>query len=555
MAALIKMFGSLGAARLAVLAGATLASVWFLAWVMMRLGEPDYALLYGDLEMGDSAEIIAQLDASATPYRLEGNGSVILIPRDAVARTRVSLAEQGLPEGGSLGYEIFDTVDTFGTSNFIQNINHIRALEGELSRTIRTIKSVKNARVHLVLPKRDLFKRQQQKPTASVLLQIKGGGSLAPSQVLAIQNLVASAVPGLVSNQVSIVDGNGELLTDTPENGADGATLTSSKAERRRLDFESHLARTIETLLGNVVGPGKVRAEVSADMNFDRINTTEEKFDPDGQVVRSTRTTEEEGANQNKDDAPPVTVATSLPDTSGLGNDFTSSSSNESRIEEVTNYEISKKIINHVREVGVVNRLSIAVLVDGVYTQDTNGEAVYEPRPAAELEKLTTLVRSAVGFDEERGDTVEVISMRFTQRDEAVEEESSDLFLGLTKDDLFRIAEYVGLIGLSLLVLLLVIRPILSKALNFTPEPRLPAQAALAAAASAQPTAALSGPDGQMQPQLIAADKGSMIEESIDLRQVEGRLTASSAKRVGEIIEKHPEETLGIVRSWLHSED
>jgi len=402
MEAILQVMRNLGPMRIAVVGGVMLGLAGFFFWIISRLAAPQLELLYADLDMNDSARIVSQLESDQIPYELRNGGGAIYVPADLVPRTRVTLAEQGLPSGGSIGYEIFDKTDSLGTTNFIQNVNLVRALEGELARTIRSVDAVKAARVHLVLPKRELFSRERQEPSASVLLHMRGSNRPTQSQVVAIQNLVASAVPGLNPNRISVVDGRGTLLTQGFEDENSPAAV-SAKADERREQYQSRLARTIEQLLAQTVGPGKVRAEVFADMDFDRINTSEEVYDPDGQVVRSTQAIEESTSNREGGGDLPVSVATNLPDASFDPAGTSGTDASENRTEETVNYEISKKTINHVRETGIINRLSVAVLVDGTYGPGDEGPNSYHPRSQEELNLLATLVRSAIGFDVERG--------------------------------------------------------------------------------------------------------------------------------------------------------
>ena len=547
MANLRRLARALGAGRLAALAAVALGSLGFFAWLAVMISEPEYGLLYGDLEMSDSSRIIAHLEARAVPFRLQGGGTAVLVPRDAVARTRVELAEQNIPDGGSLGYELFDTGSALGSTSFLQNVNLVRALEGELARTIRSIGTVKNARVHLVMPRRELFSRDRQEPSASILLQMRGANRLEAAQVVAIQNLVASAIPGLSSDRISLVDNRGTLLSRRNDGDLDPAAGSEFNQERR-LQLQGQLARTIEQLLERVVGPNRVRAEVSVAMNFDRVNTTEERYDPDGQVVRSSRNVEQKGVNNERDDVPPVTVANELPNAGGAAGSASASTSSDTRNDETINYEISRKVINSVRQIGSIEKLSVAVLVDGNYLTDTASEtATYQPRSAEELEQLRALVRGAIGFDAQRGDTVDVINMRFADVNGGADVDSG-LFFGFDKEDLFRIAKFAALSALALLVLLLVVRPIVSRLLTSVPSAAGLGQPQLMGAAGQQ--AALAGPGGSGTVSLPAPG-----EDMVDLEQVEGRVKASSVKKLGDFVERHPEQALAILRTWLHAED
>jgi len=568
----LRNFGrTMGPVRLAVLAGVALVLAGFFVWILSRASTAQQSLLFGDLEMGDAARIVAQLDASGIPYQLSNGGTTILVASDQVARTRLALAEQGLPAGGSIGYEIFDAGDMLGASNFQQNINLVRALEGELSRTIRAIDTVKAARVHLVLPRREVFSRDKPEASASVLLQMRGRTRLTPAQVAAVQQLIASAVSGLTAGRISIIDGQGTLLSES-QDGGDPVATTAAKADHRRRELESRLSRTIEELVERTVGQGKVRAEVNAEMDFDRVNTSEEIFNPEGQVVRSTQTVEQSSSSREGSTTPPVGVATNLPDANAESSAQNSAGSSDTRSEETVNYEISKKVINHVRESGVVKRLSVAVLVNGVSEVAADGTRTYQPRSPEELQQLTTLVQSAVGYDAQRGDKVEVISLRFVEPELPPEVDTSVL-LGLEKSELMRIGEYVALFVLALLVLLLVIRPLVARAIQAIPVAPAggaaggPGFAGAAGQATLLPgqvaTAALTGPEMEGAPGVPAVPGApgvprspidAKLEEMIDIKRVEGRVRASSLKRVGEIVEKHPEETLAIVRSWLHDQ-
>ena len=546
MANLLRLARALGAGRLAALAVVAFGALGFFTWLAMAIAEPEYALLYGDLEMSDSSRIIAHLDAKAIPYQLQGGGTAVLVPRDQVARTRVELAEQNIPGGGSLGYEIFDATNALGTTSFQQNVNLVRALEGELARTIRAIGTVKNARVHLVMPRRELFSRDRQEPSASILLQMRGAARLEPAQVTAIQNLVASAVPGLNGDRISLVDNRGTLLSRRADGDLDAAAGGASNQERR-LQLQGQLARTIEQLLERVVGPNRVRAEVSVAMNFDRVNTTEERYDPDGQVVRSSRNVEQKGVSKDGDDAPPVTVANELPNAGGAAGNQAGSSSSDTRNDETINYEISRKVINSVRGIGAIDKLSVAVLVDGNYTADANNALTYQPRSQEELDQLTALVRGAIGFNAERGDSVEVVNMRFADVGGS-DEADTGIFLGLDKDDLFRIGRFAALSILAILVLLLVVRPIVSRLLASIP----PAPSSPPRIGEAGRQAAIAGPDQGGATALPAPGAG---EDMIDLEQVEGRVRASSVKKLGDFVEKHPEQALSIIRTWLHADE
>lgn len=548
---LVQIIRNLGGVRLAIIGGVLMVLVGFFLWLLANLSANEYALLYADLDQTDANRVARQLDTEGVPYEFRQEGSAIFVPSERVAAARLALADKGLPAGGSMGYELFDNADTLGVTNFMQNVNLVRALEGELSRTIRTVETVKAARVHLVLPKRELFSREREQPSASIVLVMKGKQRLVQSQVLAIRNLVASAVPGLRPDRISVIDDQGTLLAGGFENDASLGGL-DQKAEEQRHRYENQLAQTIERLLERTVGPGKVRAEVTADMDFDRINTSEEVYDPDGQVVRSTQTIEENAASRESSGEPPVTIGNNLPNADLAPPEESGSESSEARTEETINYEISKRVVNHVREAGTINRLSVAVLVDGTYAVDPEGNRVYEPRAAEELDLLGALVRSAIGFDADRGDTVEVVNMRFVEFDIASTEQL-DFAMGMEKDDLLKLAQYVVLVVFALLVILLVVRPLLTRALETMPVPATGPMGDLLTHSGETP--ALTGPESPMTSTSIEKTPSEEeLEEMIDLERVEGRVRASTLKQVGEIVQKHPDEAVAIIRNWLLEE-
>ena len=537
--------------RLVIMGVVLFGMLGFFGYLATKFTSPQMVLLYSGVQGQDQSAIVAQLQTSNVPYELRAGGSEIFVPQAQVGPMRMQMANQGLPAGANMGYEIFDKQGTLGTTNFQQNVSLVRALEGELARTIQTLNSVGTARVHLVLPKRELFQRQQSQPSAAVFLKMRGSQRLDPQQVTAVQHLVASAVPSLLPRNISIVDDGGELLARGFE--GDPATtpgLISQQTDERRRSFENKMIHTVEKLLEKSIGFGKVRAEVTADMDFDRVTTNEEIFDPDGQVVRSTQTIEQNRTSQDQEPLP-VTVNTNLPDGPGLGGDAATRNAADARTEENVNFEISKRVVNQVRDTGIVNRLSVAVLVDGAYDLDEDDERIYRPRTEEEMQMISSLVKGAIGFDANRGDVVEVINMRFTDV-QLPPEPPLDLFFGFQKQDLLQIAEMLVILILAILVILLVVRPLISRAFEALPSAAaamaeggrmIADQAQLAAGALAAPPS----PDGAMPEE-------EMFEELIDIDRVEGRVKASSVKKVGEIVEKHPDEALSIVRNWLYQE-
>lgn len=555
---LLDTLRNLGPIRLAALGAVALGLIAFFFFIGARLTSPGTALLYGGLDSTDSAAIAAKLEEQQVPFEVKGDGAQIYVPADRVGQLRLAMAGEGLPNGGSVGYEIFDRPDALGTTNFVQQINQLRALEGELARTIRAIRQVKGARVHLVMPKRELFSRDRADPTASVVVTLQG--TLEKEQVAAIQHLVASSVPGMKTSAVSVIDDKGRLLA----RGGDEGEMTQLNAEEMRRSYELRMTQAIEDMLSRTLGPGKVRAEVTAELDFNQVTTNTETYDPEGQVVRSTQTVEEAEQSQEREPQNNVTVANNVPNPPGAAaGSESSSNSQNNRTEETVNYEISKKVQTEIKHSGDVRKISAAILVDGTYTVDEAGVATYAPLPQEELDKIATLVRSAIGYNADRGDVVEVINMQFAAP-EVIDEGVS--ILGLEKTDLMRIAELVVLSLVAILVLLLVVRPLLNRVLAIpgaAPEQFAiagPGGAALPPGAAA--ALALPGAGGDLAALTSGGGDGSgditnianEIEQMIDINQVEGRVRASSLKRISELVDQHPEQAVNIMRQWIYQE-
>jgi flagellar M-ring protein FliF len=538
----VQTLRGLGVVRLTAIAVALAATAAFFIVLGNRISTPEMALLFSDLDTKDSGQIVQKLEASNVPYELRAGGAQIMVPSNQVAKLRMQLAEQGMPHGGSVGYEIFDKPDSLGPSQFVENINKVRALEGELERTIASISIVQSARVHLVLPQRELFSRERQDATASVVIRQRGVGRLVRTQVAAIQHLVAAAVPGLQANRVSVVDADGNLLARGDGDTAD--QLSSANSEEMRVNYENRLSRNVEELLERSLGPGKARVDVHADMNFDRVTTNSESYDPDGQVVRSTQTTNQSDTNKTNNQA--VSVTTNLP--GGQAPSTGGQQSQSNRSEETTNYEISKTVRSQVSDQGTVKRLSVAVLVDGITTIAADGKKTYQPRTPDEMKQLTALVRSAVGFDAKRGDTVDVVNLPFAGVEEPPLPAPPWTVMGLGKDDIIRVGETGVIAVVGLLFLLLVVRPMVVRFME-SAAAALPATPAAALLSGPGPATALVNPNAGT---LAAPNAGPPVGETIDIGQVEGRVAASSMKKIGEIVEKHPEEAVSIMRSWMY---
>ncbi|WP_024513954.1 flagellar basal-body MS-ring/collar protein FliF [Bradyrhizobium sp. Tv2a-2] len=537
MKGLVDFLKGLGAARLMAMIAVTAALIGFFAFVIMRVTTPQMTTLFTDLSLEDSSSIIKDLERQGVPYELRNEGSVILVPKDKVTRLRMKLAEGGLPKGGGVGYEIFDKSDALGTTSFVQNINHLRALEGELSRTIASIDRIQAARVHLVLPERPLFSRETPEPSASIVVRVRG--ALEPQQIRAIRHLVASSVSGLKPQRVSIVDESGQLLADGASSDAD-----QQVGDERRAAFEKRMRKQVEDIVSSVVGQGRARVQLSADFDYNKITQTSDKFDPEGRVLRSSQTREESAATTDNNGQ--VTVNNELPGAQQNNNNQQATRDQSKKTEETNNYEISRTTKTEVTEAGRVNRISVAVLVDGSYTKGEKGELIYKERAKDELDRIAALVRSAIGFDQKRGDQVEVVNLKFAEGPAITPIEQPTGILGMlqfTKDDVMYVIELGVMMVLGLVVLFMVVRPLVKRILASEE------MAALVAPAPAlpEPAAAASTPaTGQA---LIPGGPGTA--QLLDVAQVQGQVHAQSVHRVGELADRNPNETVAIVRQWL----
>ena len=540
----------------------TLALIGFFAFLMVRMTAPQMVPLFTDLTLEDSSSIIKDLERQAISYEIKNGGASILVPKDRVARLRMQLAESGLPKGGGVGYEIFDKSDALGATSFMQNINKLRALEGELSRTIRSLDKVDAARVHLVLPDRPLFSREKIEASASIVLKVRG--RLEQSQVRAIRHLVAGAVTGLKPERISVVDEGGRLLAD---GATDENNIAGEGADQRKLAYENRLRKEVDEIVSSVVGPGHARVQINADFDLNRITQTSDKFDPDGRVVRSSQTREEQSSNGENGGGGPVTVANELPG-SGAQNPAAAARDSNRKTEEIVNYEISRTTKTEVIEAGRVNRISAAVLVDGIYSKNAKGETVYQPRSKEEIDRIAALVRTAIGFEAKRGDQLEVVNLRFAEPQAPVAADATGWmsYVQFSKDDVMQTVQMGVMALLGLVVTLLVVRPLVRRIV--TPE-GMPVERGRRRAAPAAVTIGSDGKPFAAAPALASANGAtnggpSASEEQvaisnrtaamIDIAKVQGQVHAQSVQKVGELAEKNPQEAVSIIRNWLHED-
>lgn len=527
MQAFLEGLKRLGPARIAALAAAALGTLAILALLVLSGSSPRMALLYGDLDLRDSGQMADQLSRAHIPYKLEASGAQIYVPADQVAQARVLLAHSGLPSGGTVGYEIFDHANALGETDFQQRIEETRALEGELARTIQAIQGIRSARVHLVLPQRALFARTQDTAQASVLLTMAGANRLDQEGVQVILNLVAAAVPGLRPQNIAIADSRGDLLARAGEPvSPTGSAMTEDEARRTT---QLRLARAVEEMLERTLGPGHVRAEAAVQMDFDQVKTTQESYDPNGQVARSEQSVTDQ--SESTQAAPTVTVQNNLPNAPAANNNGPGTKDN--RREETTNYEISKTVRTLIHQQPQITRISLAVMIDSAKIPKQE-----------DLDRITALVKTAIGFDQKRGDEVQVVSMPFANEDTGTP--AGHKWLSLSQPEVLHLAE-TGLFAIiGVLVLLTVLRPMVLRIASMQPAGTPEILHATARQITAD-ASALPPPDGSVP--LLEDDR------MVNVAQVEGQLRASSMRRLVALVERHPEETLSIVRSWMTQEN
>ncbi|MNH48586.1 Flagellar M-ring protein [compost metagenome] len=532
-----------GIGRLAAVLGVAAGVAAVLVAVMLRVGQAPDALLYSNLDLREASEISAALDQAGIKYSSKGDGSTIFVSRDEVGTARLMLAGKGLVTSGSVGYEIFDNQSVLGQTEFQQNLNEQRALQGELSRTIMSMRGITSARVHITMPRREMFQAAATDPTAAVVVGV-GGRDLSADQVRAIRNVVASSVPNLKPDKVTVTDQSNRTLAA----GSEDTGFTSANAEAAKATTESQLQTRIKDIVEGVVGAGAARVQVTADIDHSRSTTQEQKFDPDGQVVRSTSTNGSQSQDTTGQADGGVTATNNIP--GGQAPNATPVGSTNSENTETTNYEISNTTTTTVKEPGEVKKLSVSVAVDGKYTPaaDGKGEPTYAPRTPEEVQQIKTLVAAAVGIDETRGDKIEVVNVRFNREPSAAPgaDEGSSMF-NFDKNDIMRGVELLVLLITGLLLIFFVVRPLLKTASGGAGAPAL-------VGANGMPVTPL---DTQLvggvlpgQPQMLAAP--SEMDQRLDIARIEGQVKASSIKKVADFVDSHPEESTAILRSWVH---
>ncbi len=446
-----KVFNSLPPSkRVSILFVVVITLVSIGAFVIF-MNQKEYRVLFSNLATGDAGEIVARLQETKTPYKLSFAGDSISVPSDYVSKLRLDLAASGLPKGGGVGFEIFDT-NKFGATEFEQRLNYQRALQGELSRTINGLDEIQSSRVHIVIPQKSFFAEEQAKPTVSVVIKSKPGRRLQASQIEGITHLVAASVEGLSPDGVMIVDSKGNVLSTAGDGDESRLPNRANSQIEYQRKVEKDLGNSIKSTLERVVGAGNVVARVSATIDFRIMEKTEETYDPEEPVVRSMRRkTESLNSPANKGES-----AVSSRGTQNISD----VSSGSQKADETINYEINRVISKTVMPVGEIEKLSVGVLVDGIYNKNDKGVEEFQPRSKKEIETLTDFVKKSVGFDARRGDQVVVTSVPFRKSELGTEPVAEEGFLKTMLHMIAPLAKYLTSLIALVLLLLFVLRPL-----------------------------------------------------------------------------------------------
>ncbi|MCP2679202.1 flagellar M-ring protein FliF [Maricaulaceae bacterium NA33B04] len=540
--AFVEQLARFGWGRLAAILGLTAGAAAALVMFTLTMNGANQSLLYAGLAPADAASVTERLDQAGISYELRDGGSAVYVASSDVDDARVRIASGGALGFGSVGYEIFDESDALGTTSFVQNVNARRALEGELARSINTLTNISGARVHLVLPERRLFSRDQQEPSASVVISVNG--QMSSGQVATIRNLVATAVPGLSANRITLADDTGRLLASP----SDGDMASTAALEDRRADVEERLRTRILDLVEGVVGPGAARVAVTAELDHASSTSTQLQFDPEGQVEVSRRQTTEESEEPLNDGA--VSVSENQPDGAG-GEPSAAQLARSSAATTERNYENSQTTTTTVREAGQLTRLAVSVVVDQITTRNEDGSFSFEPRQ--DMDQIRSLVAAAAGMSldpevrAENNQILEVSQMQFSRPDLTLGTPARSGFQ-VSQLDFMRIAEIAVLFITAVLIIFLVARPLIKGAIAGGDGGQRAIGSNVSANAAALTNSTAMLPEDGSAPAMLE-DAG---EDNIDIAQIDGSVKKSSLRKVAELVDNHPDETIGILRTWMH---
>ena len=485
------------------------------ATLFMLANKEDYHVLFNNVSTKDAGAIIEDLKTKNIPYKLEGNGSRILVPAKDVHELRLSLVSQGLPKEGNVGFEIFDKTD-FKTTRFVQELNYKRALQGELARTISRFSEVNSAKVFIVIPKETLFVEDATPPTASIQLELKS--KLAPEKLAGIIHLVASAVEGLDPEQVTVVDTKGRIIFRGGNNNQGASGLLNNMQLEYKQRIENNIRANVQSMLEGIVGAGKAIVRVTAEIDFNKTTLNEEEYDPSATAVRSRRDIEESTQTQAVNAGGQGTV---INQRAGVLPSDNSGQNGRKKRDTLTNYEINRVTRAIVKPAGTIERLSVAAVIDGTYDteilEDGTQQRKYIPRTAAEIAQFEAIVKSAMGYSEDREDQISVNSIPFSDN-LPVTYSTEEPTVGIM-DMLLDSKKLIINLLLMVLVFFLLIRPLLKSLKKMAAEPAV------------------------VNRQLAVADE--------DVREIETSVQLGRREQVFEMAKTNPERTEQLIKSWL----
>lgn len=577
MQQLVENLLSLGRRRLIIMGAAAAVMILTLVLGFATVSSPDRAPLYKNLSVNSASAIQVALASAGFDAQISADQTEVSVPRTDLARARMVVAEMGMPVNGEPGWELFDDRNAMAMNSFMQRVNRLRAMEGELARSIQTLDDVQSARVHLVLPEREPFSRTKPEPRASVIVRAAMGRAIERKQAVAIRSLIASSVPELRPEHVTVLSAQGETILGDAISGGD----SDRPVQAAQMAIEDRLARQVEDILSARVGAGNARVRVNVELTTAREVVVEEIFDPDQQIVRSTESrTERRDELENGGN---VGVENNIPAALQDGDGGDAARSSQENSGETVEYEIGSTRREIVREAGEVRRLSVAVLVNGIYNVE-NGDVNFTDRTPEELAQLNELVRTAVGYSEARGDTVSVASMRFMDYSMEMGEPISQSLMDRITENIIPILR--GVLGLMivLLVTLFGVRPLLRQ-LQSPADPAEvdaiegPTDQPELAASSAEPVPpvdnmadlpvpALPDPPAsqpQMHDRPVAVDMPGVTSvfdpnvelgpnEYLETMGISGRLTKARVDAIRTAADDRPDEVLRVLRSWLATE-
>ncbi|MBO9428621.1 flagellar basal-body MS-ring/collar protein FliF [Sulfitobacter sp. R18_1] len=557
MNSILDNLKALGKGRLIILSGVLIITVLAVFFGVRAVTKPVYSTLYNGLSPTSASEMVRTLEQGGFQVQISSDSSVVMVPQGDIARARMILAENGLPNDGAPGWELFDQGGSLGMNTFLQKVNSRRALEGELARSIQTIKGIDAARVHLVLPEREAFSRERADPTASVVIRTNLSFSMDKKQALSIRHLVSSAVPGLSPNKVTVTTNSGEVLAAEDVDGVSGEVTLQSV----RSSLEDRYARAVEKILTARVGSGNARVQVSVDVTTERRVVTEQSFNPNEQVVRSTETSTK-SEEDTQQDASDVSVGNNLPENlAGDGAGGPSSKNTREESNEIVNYEIGSTLSETVYEPGDVERISVAVLVNGIFERE-DGTVEYKERDPEELELLKELVKTAIGFQDGRGDSVSVRSLRFMDYSMDVGEPIGLSIMQVLTENIMTIIKWIFALLIVVAVLALGLKPTLRAIAPPAPvkdedEEAVSEDGETPSEAAAKPDQGGSD-DAAERPTPDALksvqEKAQKDEEMISVMSVQGGVRKQRLTHLGDMVDKDQEETLKLIRAWMAPE-